>query len=250
MTSDMTPPASPDDAAIDSLSALGEGTRRQMFSFIRRAHRPVTRDEAAAEAGISRKLAAFHLDKLVDAGLLRARYGSPTGVRKVGRQPKVYEPTDTPIRVSIPDRRHELLADLLIQAVVTEGADETAVQAAMRTAGRRGEELGEEERARLPHGDPGAERGLPLCERMLDGHGFEPTREGSDRLRLSNCPFHPLAQQAPDLVCGMNHAFLTGYLRGLQAPAVEAVLAPRPGECCVEIRQAPADDDTGTINGS
>ncbi|WP_239770744.1 metalloregulator ArsR/SmtB family transcription factor [Streptomyces sp. CL12-4] len=250
MTSDMTPPISSGDAAIDSVSVLGEGSRRQMFAFIRRARRPVTRDEAAASAGISRKLAAFHLDKLVDAGLLRARYASPTGVRKVGRQPKVYEPTDTPIQVSIPDRRHELLADLLLQAVVTEGEGETAAEAAMRTAGQRGQELGEEERTRLRPGRLGAERGLTLCERMLDGHGFEPAREARDRLRLRNCPFHPLAAQAPDLVCGMNHAFLTGYLQGLRAPSVQAVLAPREGECCVELRHAASGDEPPAENGT
>ncbi|MER0449879.1 transcriptional regulator [Streptomyces sp. Edi4] len=249
MTSDPTPPASPDDAALDSLSALGEGTRRQMFSFIRRARRPITRDEAAASVGISRKLAAFHLDKLVDVGLLRARYASPTGVRKVGRQPKVYEATDTPIQVSIPDRRHEFLADLLVQAVVTEGEDETAAQAAVRTAGQRGQELGQSERARLRPGRLGAERGLTLCERMLEQHGFEPAREAPDRLRLRNCPFHPVAAQAPDLVCGMNHAFLSGYLQGLHAPGVQAVLAPLPGECCVELRHTATVTPTTTVTG-
>lgn len=244
----MTPPASSADAAIDSVSALGESTRRQMFAFIRRARRPVTRDEAAASAGTSRKLAAFHLDKLVEAGLLRAHYASPTGIRKVGRQPKVYEPTDTPIHVSIPDRRHQLLADLLVQAVISEGEDETAVQAAIRTARQRGQELGEEERAQLRPGRLGAERGLTLCERTLERHGFEPAREAPDRLRLRNCPFHPLSAQAPDLVCGMNHGFLTGYLEGMRAPTVQAVLAPRPGECCVELQHATAhdtDDDAG-----
>ncbi|WP_052869085.1 helix-turn-helix transcriptional regulator [Streptomyces niger] len=241
MAADPNPPSSADDTAIDSVSVLGESTRRQMFAFIRRARRPVTRDEAAASVGISRKLAAFHLDKLVDAGLLRARYGHPAGIRKVGRQPKVYEPTDTPIQISIPDRRHELLADLLVQAVVTEGEDETAVEAALRTAKERGEQLGSEEHAHLRPGRLGTERGLTLCERMLDRYGFEPAREAPDRVRLRNCPFHPLAAQAPDLVCGMNHAFLTGYLQGLRAPAVQAILAPSPGECCVELQDATED---------
>jgi predicted ArsR family transcriptional regulator len=152
--------------------------------------------------------------------------------------------------VSIPDRRHELLADLLLQAVVTEGEGETAAQAAMRTAGRRGRELGEEERTRLRPGRLGAERGLTLCERMLDRHGFEPAREDPDRLRLRNCPFHPLAAQAPDLVCGMNHAFLSGYLQGLRAPAVQAVLAPREGECCVELRHATSGDGPQAEDGT
>ncbi|MEU5364038.1 helix-turn-helix domain-containing protein [Streptomyces sp. NPDC005925] len=234
----MTPPPAR-DAAINSVSVLGEHSRRRMFAFIRRARRPVTRDEAAASVGISRKLAAFHLDKLVDAGLLRARYASPGGARKVGRQPKVYEPADTEIRVSIPDRRHELLADLLLQAVLTEGGDETGVQAALRTAGERGRELGEAQREEDRPGRLGAERGLTLCERMLDQHGFEPVRETPTRLRLNNCPFHPLAAKAPDLVCGMNYAFLAGYLQAVEISGVQAVLAPRPGECCVQI--GPAD---------
>ncbi len=206
-----------------------------MFAFIRRQRRPVTRDEAAASVGISRKLAAFHLDKLVDAGLLRARYASPGGIRKVGRQPKVYEPTDHEIRVSIPDRRHELLADLLLEAVLTEDDGETAAHAAVRTAGRRGREFGESERAHARPGRLGAERGLNICERMLDQHGFEPVRETPTRLRLRNCPFQPLATKAPDLVCGMNHAFIAGYLQGLEVRGVEAALAPHPGECCVEL---------------
>ncbi|MFF9277066.1 helix-turn-helix transcriptional regulator [Streptomyces griseosporeus] len=250
MASDPTPPTRAADAAIDSVSVLGEDLRRRMFTFIRRAHRAVTRDEAAASVGISRKLAAFHLDKLVDAGLLRARYETPGGIRKVGRQPKVYEPTDTQLTVSIPDRRHELLADLLLDAVLTEGPDESAAQAATRTAGARGRRLGESEREQTRPGRLGAERGLTLCERMLDEHGYEPVRETPTDIRLRNCPFHPLAAKAPDLVCGMNHAFLTGYLDGLRISGVQAVLAPRPGECCVRLTPAEADAEADPDEGT
>jgi predicted ArsR family transcriptional regulator len=235
VASDTSPQNPAGDAAIESLSALGEDSRRQMYAFIRRQRRPVTRDEAAASVGISRKLAAFHLDKLVDAGLLRARYAAPGGIRKVGRRPKVYEPTDGHIHVSIPDRRHELLADLLLEAVLTEDDGESATHAALRTARRRGRELGESERETARPGRLGAERGLSVCERMLDRHGFEPVRETPTRLRLRNCPFQPLAAQAPELVCGMNHAFIAGYLQGLEVSGVAAKLAPLPGECCVQL---------------
>ncbi|MFG3224747.1 helix-turn-helix transcriptional regulator [Kitasatospora sp. NPDC048194] len=230
--------------AIDSVSVLGEESRRRMFTFIRRAGHPVTRDEAAASVGISRKLAAFHLDKLVDAGLLRARYGTPGGVRKVGRQPKVYEPTGTQITVSIPERRHELLADLLLEAVLTETGDRSAAEAAVQAAGRRGQDLGRTERELSRPGRLGAERGLTLCERMLEAYGFEPVREAPTEVRLRNCPFHPLAAKAPGLVCGMNHAFLSGYVDGLDIGGIEAVLAPAPGECCVQLRPARAAEPT------
>ncbi|MFD5733783.1 hypothetical protein ACFWIY_13225 [Streptomyces sioyaensis] len=105
----------------------------------------------------------------------------------------------------------------------------------MRTAGRRGRELGESEREQTRPGRLGAERGLSVCERMLDQHGFEPVRETPTQLRLHNCPFHPLAAKAPELVCGMNHAFIAGYLEGLKVGGVQAILAPRPGECCVQL---------------
>ncbi|QNS09038.1 transcriptional regulator [Streptomyces xanthii] len=228
---------------MDSVSVLSEDSRRRMFTFIRRARRAVTRDEAAASVGISRKLAAFHLDKLVTAGLLRARYEAPGGVRKVGRQPKVYEPTDAQITVNIPDRRHELLAGLLLDAVLTEGADENATQAALRTSERRGRELGEAAREELRPGRMGPERGLTACEHLLEAGGYEPFRETPTRLRLRNCPFHPLAEKAPDLVCGMNLAFLGGCLKGLQVNGIEAVLAPEPGECCVRLMPSAPDAD-------
>ncbi|MFI2641831.1 helix-turn-helix transcriptional regulator [Streptomyces sp. NPDC018610] len=228
-------------SAIDSVSVLGEDSRRRMFTFIRRAGRAVTRDEAAASVGISRKLAAFHLDKLVDAGLLRAHYETPGGIRKVGRRPKVYEPTDAQITVSIPDRRHELLADLLLDAVLTEEAGENATQAAMRSARERGRRLGEAARQEIRPGRMGPERGLTVCEALLDQYGYEPVREAPTRLRLRNCPFHPLAAKAPDLVCGMNQAFLGGCLSGLQVNGIQALLAPQPGACCV--RLGPDDTD-------
>jgi len=211
-----------------------------MFSFIRRARRAVTREEAAESIGISRKLAAFHLDKMVDAGLLRARYESAGDEPRVGRRPKVYEPIDTPISVSIPGRRYDLLADLLLEAVVSERVEEgaSAGDAAVLTARERGVQLGRCQREQLRPGRLGSERGLRICESMLEEHGYEPARESLGQIRLRNCPFHPLADKAPDLVCGMNQAFLGGYLRGLQISGVDAVLVPSRGECCVRLTTA------------
>ncbi|QIS21510.1 helix-turn-helix transcriptional regulator [Nocardia terpenica] len=228
-----------DDSAIAAVAALDDEWRRRMYRFIRDARRPVARDEAAAEVGISRKLAAFHLDKLVDAGLLRARYEHLGGVRRVGRTPKVYEPTDTEVRVNIPERRHEILARILMDAVLTEGVGETAREAAVRAAGQRGTDLGRAVRERLKPGRLGAERALTLAQQLLTEQGFEPDRDRPLCLRLRNCPFHPLAGAAPDLVCGLNHAYLHGMLTGLGADTVQAVLAPKAGECCVELRSAP-----------
>lgn len=234
-----TEPAVP---AIKAVAALEEDLRRGMYGFIRSARRPVTRDEAAASVGISRKLAAFHLDKLVAAGLLRARYEAVGGVRRVGRTPKVYELAGTDFTVTIPPRRPALLADILLDAVVTEREGETARQATVRVAATQGEDLGTAERTGSRPGRLSTERGLTLTETVLSRHGFEPSRESPTRVRLRNCPFHPLAAKAPDLVCGVTQAFLTGIVTGLHVPNVEAVLVPPgPGECCVELRGNPGN---------
>jgi predicted ArsR family transcriptional regulator len=233
------------DPAIKAVAALDDPLRRGMFRFIRLSHQPVTREAAAASVGISRKLAAFHLDKLVEAGVLRAHYKPVGGVRKVGRAPKVYEATDTQININIPPRQLELLADILLEAVLTEGNGEDARRAAARVAGQRGRDLGIRERSDRHPGRLGGRRALRLAEAVLARLGFEPARESPVCLRLRNCPFHPLAGKAPDLVCGMNEAFLTGLLAGLGTTSVRAVLAPKPGECCVRLTSAAAVGPVG-----
>src|SRR4029079_9771279 len=64
---------------VSALAALDDDLRRQMYLEIRQRRRPVSREEVAEAVGVSRKLAAFHLDKLVDRGLLVATYARPPG---------------------------------------------------------------------------------------------------------------------------------------------------------------------------
>lgn len=223
---------------IKAVAALDDELRRGMFTFIRAARRPVTRDEAATAVGISRKLAAFHLDKLVDAGVLQADF-QPAGGRKVGRAPKAYRPVDSDIRVGIPPRSPELLAELLLQAVLACGEHENATAATIRVAREHGRQIGVTERERARPGRLGAERALTLIVGILQRQGFEADRTSSTAVRLRTCPFHPLAAKAPEAVCGLNHALLDGIVDGLAAPAVRAVLDPRTGECCVEVHARP-----------
>jgi predicted ArsR family transcriptional regulator len=240
MDSDLTPASAPPPpaAGLEAVTVLADEVRRGLYGFTRRAHRPVTREEAAADAGISAKLAAFHLDKLVAAGLLRSHYDSPDGIRRVGRKPKVYEPADTDIRISIPERRPDVLAEILLDALLDQDPGGDTQVAALRAARRRGEDLGAATRARSRPGRLGPERSVTLAETVLEQHGFEPDRQAPTELRLLNCPFHPLAARSPELVCGINHAFLGGFLTGVQAAGIDAVLAPHPGRCCVELRAA------------
>ncbi|MEO3822356.1 hypothetical protein [Actinomadura sp. B10D3] len=156
----------------------------------------------------------------------------------MGQAPKVYEPSGLDVRVSIPQREHGFLASILMDAVRGQVEGESGRDAAVRAAGERGRALGEAESRPVRGGRLGVERALTCAAEVLERHGFEPEREGPARLWLRNCPFHPLAGDDPDLVCGVNHAFLAGMVDGLGASAIEAVLAPGPGRCCVEFGPA------------
>ena len=223
-----------DVASIGAVAALADDLRRRMYAFIRDTGKPVTRDQAAAEVGISRKLAAFHLDKLVDAGLLQP--GATRSHRRAGRAAKTYRPTDRVVQISIPPRQHAILAEILLDSVLAGGAGADVRQFVLETAATRGHQLGQVERQQGRPGRLGAERALSLARSFVARLGFEPAQSVPGQLVLRNCPFQPLAARSTELVCGINHAFLAGFLDGLGTSAAVAVLKPQPGACCVELR--------------
>ena len=221
-----------------ALGALQDTVRRRMYLFIRAPARPVSRDEAAQEAGISRKLAAFHLDKLVERGLLEAHYARPPGRRGpgAGRPAKLYRPSSVEIGTSIPERRYELVGEILVEAIETQAAGESVGDAGRRVAKQAGKQLGEETRRTSRMRPAGRERALSAAREVLGRHGFEPYEDEEGSLALRNCPFHALAQRSPALVCGLNQAFIDGLLRGLGNETVEAALEPQSGRCCVRLK--------------
>jgi predicted ArsR family transcriptional regulator len=227
--------------SLHAVAALDDRLRHRIYLFVRANGRPVTREEVAGEIGISRKLAAFHLDKLLDRGLLRAHYARPAGRSGpgAGRTAKMYEPSTIEVDVSIPERHYDLVGELLVEAVERDSPGEPARDVATRAAFERGVALGDDVRRAQGLGRPGPERTFTAALGVLGEHGFEPNREDG-RIRLRNCPFHALAQRAPDLVCEMNRSFVDGLVRGLGNRSVEAVIDRRAGECCVELRPAQA----------
>lgn len=72
---------------------------------------------------------------------------------------------------------------------------------------------------------------------QLRSHGFEPfLDEDGGTIRLRNCPFHALACEEADLVCGMNLQLVEGMVGGIGESGLEAVLDARPDHCCVALR--------------
>lgn len=214
-----------------SIGALADDTRRALYLFVARRGAPAGREEAAAAAGISVKLAAFHLDKLVEEGLLDAHYARLPGRSGpgAGRSSKLYEPAAGELDVSLPPRSYDLAGRILLEALATMHAGEAPVDAARRAGYERGRAMSQ---ARRPARRDAAGRGRAV--EIFEELGFEPRGEDAD-ITLANCPFHSLARENPDLVCGMNEAFVSGLLAGLSTHDLRAVLAPQPGHCCVRI---------------
>ena len=219
---------------IAGIAALEEPARRALYGFVVRRGRAVSREEAARGARISRALAAFHLDKLVDAGLLAAEFRRLTGRTGpgAGRPAKLYRRAEGQVAVSLPPRSYALVAELFAEALDGAGPGTTrALRAIARDFGRR---MGRRARGTgTPRAAPA--RALAAAAAALEPLGFEPAREAGE-LRLHNCPFHALAVRHSALVCGANLALMEGLLGGLGSPALEAVLDPRPGMCCVALR--------------
>lgn len=228
------------DRNAGRVAALADDLRRRMYLFVRRQPRPVSREEVADALGVSRKLAAFHLDKLAGEGLLSFRYERPPGRSGpgAGRPAKVYEPSDLEVEVSIPERRYDLVGRMLVDTVCSATPADSSQELAATTARRTGEQVGQGARRAYHLGRPGPERTLAAAEAVLDEHGFEPHRHNGE-LRLRNCPFHALSRSAPGLVCRMNHAFVDGIVRGLGNDSVDVCLEPAPGRCCVILREPP-----------
>jgi predicted ArsR family transcriptional regulator len=129
----------------NAVAALVDRSRRALYDYVRRQDHPVTREEAAEAQGMSRNLTAFHLDKLVESGLLCARYEAPPDQpRGRGRAPKVYEPVGDGVAVTIPERRYELIAEILADAIANDPTH--AEEAAHRHALQRGRDLGAQAR--------------------------------------------------------------------------------------------------------
>jgi predicted ArsR family transcriptional regulator len=215
---------------LAAVGSLGDPVRRSLYEFVAGSPGPVGRDEAAAAASIGRPLAAYHLDKLVSQGLLTASYQRPAGRGGpgAGRPAKVYARSGSEFVVTVPPREYELAARLLAGAVEADRSG--ASQAALHGVARQfGADLGRRGQA----AEPGREDALQSAEDALRGHGFEPWHDEDGTVRLRNCPFHRLAAQHTEVVCGMNLALIEGLVAGLGATDLHPALDPRPGCCCV-----------------
>ena len=218
---------------IDAVATLAEPTRRRLYDLVAASDDPVGRDDAVAALGISRELAAFHLDRLVAAGLLRPNTGGAAAGRAPvrGRPAKLYRRAGPSVEISLPPRRYERAAELMATAL-GRLARRSGIEALAGVAREQGAAVGVDA-SRTTGARSGRLGSLQRLVDVLRGAGYEPRIEPDGRVCLRNCPYDALVAEHRDLTCGMNLAWAEGVLEGLQVADVEATLAPDPSRCCV-----------------
>ena len=225
-------------AQVSKVGALAEPARRALYLYVVAQPEPVSRDQAAAGAGLPRHTAKFHLDKLVADGLLDTGYRRLSGRRGpgAGRPTKLYRRSGRQVAVTLPPRHYDLAGQILARAVEDAARDGVPVlQAVQRAAVEAGHRLGAAQRPR----DEGSAAVLDDVTAVLAAHGYEPRVQG-DRVVLANCPFHALAREHTALVCGMNLHLITALLDELGRRDVQTGLDPAPQRCCVTMTTEPS----------
>jgi predicted ArsR family transcriptional regulator len=215
------------DVDVPAIAVLDDPVRRALYRHVVAQAEPVGRDAAGAAVGVSRSLAAFHLDKLAAAGLLDVEFRRPAGRGGpgAGRPAKLYRRAERQLDVTLPPRHYELAARILA-AAVHDAADGRPLTESLRDAARRAG-------AAMADGVRDRQRAVDV----LAAFGYEPVSDGT-RLVLRNCPFHALAVEHTDLVCGVNTDLLAAFTDSVPELGLTAALDPAPGRCCVTLTKS------------
>jgi predicted ArsR family transcriptional regulator len=183
-------------AQVSGVSALAEPARRELYLYVVAQLEPVSRDQAAAGTGLLRHTVKFHLDKLVEEGLLDTEFRRLSGRRGpgAGRPTKLYRRSARQVAVTLPERHYDLAAQILANAISDASSNGTPIlDGVQRAATEAGHRLGAAERSRDGRLSPDR---LDCVSAALAPHGYEP-RVGNDEIVLANCPFHTLAVSTP-----------------------------------------------------
>lgn len=208
---------------LAAIASISDPSRRALFEWVVRNPAPVGRDEVAEATGMARTTVAFHLDRLVEAGLLTSRFQRRNGRTGpgAGRPAKLYTPTADEVVVAIPERHYDVVGELLAAAIEESDRSGAPARTTLAAVAREtGHRMGAASASLLP---------------ALENAGYEPRAAGNGRIVLENCPFHRLAANHTALICHANLCLLQGMLDGTAEGVFEVEFDPGEGHCCVTV---------------
>jgi predicted ArsR family transcriptional regulator len=207
--------------AIAAAAVLDDAVRLRLLHLVSGSANAVTRDGAAAALGVPRSTVAFHLDRLVEAGLLTAEYQRVNGRAGpgAGRPSKTYSRAVGELSISFPERHYDLMGELLATAIEN-APDAASARFALQSA------------ATLAGREAGNRAGT--FAQLLAETGYEPSA-GPNGTVLRNCPFHRLARRHSAVVCAANQAFLCAAANATGGDPRNVLLEPTAEGCCIRI---------------
>lgn len=208
--------------------------RRKVYFSVPPAPAFADRDRIATALGIRRNLAAFHLDKLAEGGLLDVSYRRLSGKtgRGAGRPRKLYTKSTREVSVNLPQRNYPLVAALLATAI--EAAGRRSREKLESAAYEAGKQLGSSTATGKRPTRTGSR--AAVMDTLVD-YGYEPFVEGKS-IYMRNCPFHGLKRDHRELVCDANTSLMKGLTESIATAGLRAEYQPADDRCCVVLRPA------------
>ena len=194
-----------DRSQLGLFKALGDNTRYAIYLELARSPRPLTTSEIADTIGLHSNTVRPHLERMRDAGLVEVQSGARG---EIGRPQHRYSLAADAPSLGLEPPVMPVLARMVLSMAERLGASPADAVAVGRDEGRR--------RSASYEAAPSA---LEAVVSDLDRLGFDPVvTEGDDDsavVAFANCPFGGLAEQHPDLVCGLHHGLIAGFVAGM-----------------------------------
>ncbi|WP_162599952.1 helix-turn-helix transcriptional regulator [Nocardioides solisilvae] len=228
---------------------LGSPVRRTIVDQLAALPAPVdgaapglTAQELAARLGLHVTTVRFHLDQLVEAGILETEQRGG----RVGRPRKVYRVRPGGLLGEPAGDAHAALTEILAESWPAPGQPAPSP----REAGRRW---------MLRHAEPAPDPAGPHDSAavwfgrvgrvidLLENWGYSPdlrTSEGGEvvEMTLVDCPFLALAATRADVVCGVHQGLIEGAVESTGEQGAEVRLMPLvgPRTCVAHLRRGHA----------
>jgi predicted ArsR family transcriptional regulator len=182
--------------------ALGDNTRYAIYLELARSPVPLSTAEIAAELGLHPNTVRPHLERMRDVGLLSIEVDNRG---TVGRPQHRYSLAADAPSLGLEPAAYPLLAALLANVAALFGPDADAVADIARDHGRR---RGEARRTK-------AASCAEAVQAELAELGFDPESAEDGHvttIAFTRCPFRPLAEAFPELVCHLHRGMVEGMV--------------------------------------
>lgn len=220
-------------------------SRRHVLEVLRAAEGALDVHHVAEHVGLHPNTARFHLDGLVEAGLVERRTEDRVNP---GRPRMVYRCVAT--EASAGRRSYRLLSEMLTSMVA--GTTPQPQEAAITTGEAWGRSLADRPG---PSQQIDAEEGIRRLTTVLTEAGFEPdtiAEQTNPVIPLRHCPFREAAEQNREVVCSLHLGLMRGVLTEVGAPLRADRLEPfvEPSLCRAHLSAAPPRRTTSATSAS